>query len=714
MTIRVDVNITKRDKKKKITPEEKNRPPYFSVILCTYNRRSSVLATLACLREQTLAYHDFEVIVVDNGSQDGTLHAINAYIKAKGQKQRALEGLWRIQCLSETKNGLAYARNAGLRVATGDIVVFVDDDTLLDPHMLENLWLAYEETRADAIGMRVMVHWDIACPHWMIEELLPTLGHFSPSSRRLQLTSGGSFANCGFSVKRNVLHALKYYPPFLSRRINLPASMEVADLCQRLRQAGYTLWYEPEALVLHRVTSARLHQAFFVGRAYWQGRSEVMLNYLHTRHERALDVWREILSELGNVARCLFVQTPLIHLAGRPTTERLLAAMEQAHFWGRLVQRLRYLEHIPPELEIPAVLLVHSAAPDDSLNFLISALDKREVDYLTGQPEIPLGWLWRHRSYHDQPVGILHFYQPGALELTNRQSQYLRFRLWLARYWGLRIVVTDNGGWWQSAHGPHCRRRRAIERKTLCASHMIIAATHQPNQLYRDRRWRKRARHISQPGFRGCYPPALPREEAYQSLGIVPTTTFVYLCFAHLHVERELLFLLEAFHALTQGNRRDESLPDIQLLLVGHPADGEPSPRLQELIERDSAVHVHASAYQSNDLPQYMGACDTLVLPHLAVRTSGCLEIANIALSYERLVIAPDLPRFSGMLPQHASVPYVPASRESLAEALVKAQQIDFTLQPAEDAALDFQQSWADYTRNLLKIYRELLGQTSS
>ncbi len=714
MTIRPGISTAKRDKKKKSVSDRKKRQPRFSVILCTYNRRTSVLATLACLRNQTFAYRDFEVIVVDNGSQDGTLHAINACIETKDQKRKVLEGPWRIQCLSESKNGLAYARNAGLLAATGEIVVFVDDDTLIDPQMLENLWLAYEETGADAIGMRVTVHWDIVCPHWMVTELLDTLGHFSPSSKRLQLTSDESFASCGFSVKREALHALNYFSPFLSKRINLPASMEVADLCQRLRQAGYTLWYEPEALVMHRATSARLHQAFFVGRAYWQGRSEVMLNYLHTHSEKAMDVWREILSELSSFARCLFVQTPLIRLAGRPTTERLLAAMEQAHFWGRFVQRLRYLEHIPPELDIPAVLLVHSPTPDASFDFLTSSLDKQEVHYLTGQPEIPLGWLWRHRSYREQPVGILHIHRPGALELTNRQSQYLRFRLWLARRWGLRIVVTDNGGWWQSARGPRSRVRRAFERKVLHTSHMIISATRQPNLLYRDRRWRKRARYISQPGFRGYYPPALPREEAFQMLGIAPTTTFVYLCFAHLHIERELLFLLEAFHTLIKGNRSAESLPHIQLLLVGRPADGEPSQRLLKLAERDSSVRLHASVFQLDDLPQYMGACNTLVLPHLAVHTAGSLESASLALSYERLVVAPDLPRFSGMLPHRASVPYVPASRESLAEALVKAQQIDFILQPEESAALDFKQSWEGYTGTLLKIYRELLGQAPS
>lgn len=713
MTIQEGKNITALTIKEKDADDVENRSPRFSVIICTYNRRNAILATLACLRHQTLTYRDFEVIVVDNGSQDDTLRAVRAYVETQDQnhQRQALEGQWRVRCLSEPKSGLAYARNAGLLAATGEVVVFVDDDTLIDPRMLEQLWRAYEETGADAIGMRVIVHWDATCPHWMIAGLLDTLGHFSPSSRRLQLTFGDTFASCGFSVKREVLHAIDYFSPLLGTRSHLPASTEVEGLCQRLHQAGYALWYEPAALILHRATSARLHPAFFISRAYWQGRSDVMRNSFHLHRERALDTWHDALSELSNFARCLLVQTPLIHLAGRPTTERLLAAMEQSHAWGRFVQCLRYLERIPPIVDRPAVLFIHDTAPDDTFHYLMNSLDKLEVHYLARQLEIPLGWLWRHRSYRGQPTGILHIHQPGALELTSSQRRSFCLRLWLARRWGVQIVVTDSGGWWQSAHSRKSRERRAFERHVFRESHVLLATTQQLNLLYRDRSCRKHARYIAQPGFRGCYPPALPYEEAYQNLGIKPTTTFVYLCFAHLHIERELLFLLETFHMLTHGNRHSESLPHVQFLLVGYPADGEPSQRLLKLIESDPAVHFHTSAYRLDDIPQYMGACDALVLPHLGVHSSGSLESASIALSYERLIIAPDLPRFRGTLPHGASVPYVPASRESLSEALIKAQKITCALRTEERAALDFHQSWGDYARSLLQIYRELLGQ---
>src|SRR5437879_974894 len=98
---------------KKEERESQGQPRRFSVVLCTYNRRNFVLATLASLRRQSIPPGAFEVIVVDNGSKDGTVQAIQSYLKSDKSSARSPEEDWQVQCLVEPKNGLAYARNAG-------------------------------------------------------------------------------------------------------------------------------------------------------------------------------------------------------------------------------------------------------------------------------------------------------------------------------------------------------------------------------------------------------------------------------------------------------------------------------------------------------------------------------------------------------------------------------------------------------------------------
>jgi GT2 family glycosyltransferase len=92
-----------------------------SVIIATYNRLPMLSRCLDCLRRQDLAPGRFEIVVVDDGSTDGTSDAVCT------RRDDVVVAL--VSC--GERRGPAAARNRGLEVARGDIVVFVDDDTLV-------------------------------------------------------------------------------------------------------------------------------------------------------------------------------------------------------------------------------------------------------------------------------------------------------------------------------------------------------------------------------------------------------------------------------------------------------------------------------------------------------------------------------------------------------------------------------------------------------
>src|SRR5207244_13486370 len=100
------------------TPFAPSRPwPRVSVVVCSCNGGRTIRD--ACEGLRRLDYPDYEVIVVDDGSNDDTA---------------AIAGQYDVRLIRPPNRGLSSARNAGLAAATGEIVAYLDDDAYPDPH----------------------------------------------------------------------------------------------------------------------------------------------------------------------------------------------------------------------------------------------------------------------------------------------------------------------------------------------------------------------------------------------------------------------------------------------------------------------------------------------------------------------------------------------------------------------------------------------------
>lgn len=115
--------------------------PTVSVILPTFNRLNQLQQVLDGLERQDFPYSDFEVIVVSDGSTDGT----DGYLLK-------LDTPLNLTPLSQKNSGPAAARNTGLAQAAGDIILFLDDDVVPMP-----LWLREHVDTHEKHGNNVVV-----------------------------------------------------------------------------------------------------------------------------------------------------------------------------------------------------------------------------------------------------------------------------------------------------------------------------------------------------------------------------------------------------------------------------------------------------------------------------------------------------------------------------------------------------------------------------
>jgi glycosyltransferase involved in cell wall biosynthesis len=98
--------------------------PRVSVVIPAFQSETRIGRTLARLKQQT--FTDFEIVVVNDGSTDGTAHEI----------QRAMASDSRIRVVEQSNCGLARARNRGVEASRGDMIAFLDDDDLWHPNKL--------------------------------------------------------------------------------------------------------------------------------------------------------------------------------------------------------------------------------------------------------------------------------------------------------------------------------------------------------------------------------------------------------------------------------------------------------------------------------------------------------------------------------------------------------------------------------------------------
>jgi len=237
----------------------------FSVVVATHNRRALLERVAEAILGQSLPRERFGLIIVDDGSTDGTEALCAELAKRPG-----------VRCLRQANRGVAAARNLGIREAAGDAVAFTDDDCLVPPDWLERLADGYaRHPEVVGVGGRLIAPPDLLRTR-AVARLEDHVARHVYGACDAEVLGGFECPAGGtnnMSYRRDALLAVggfdESFPPFVWG--------EDADLKLRLTRPGGRLLYIPVAVI--HLRDYRLGP--FLRQSWQRGRGEAHFRLKH-------------------------------------------------------------------------------------------------------------------------------------------------------------------------------------------------------------------------------------------------------------------------------------------------------------------------------------------------------------------------------------------------------------------------------------------------
>ncbi|HEY7057124.1 MAG TPA: glycosyltransferase [Vicinamibacterales bacterium] len=223
------------------------RSPYWlglrvSVVVPTRNRKDKLITCLQALARQSILQQEFEVLVIDDGSSDGTEEAL-----------RSCTFPFAMRYLRQDPSGPGAARNLAIERAEGEIVLFIGDDIYADEHLLEEHLLAHAANPDPGAAILGHIRWpdsmrpnavmDYVCGEAMLQFAYTYIPHAPVLDHRFFYTSN-------ISLKRQFLleaadAGIRFDPCFRH------AAFEDSEFAFRLMPRGLRLVYADKARAAH-------------------------------------------------------------------------------------------------------------------------------------------------------------------------------------------------------------------------------------------------------------------------------------------------------------------------------------------------------------------------------------------------------------------------------------------------------------------------------
>ena len=270
-----------------------------SVIICTYNRDKYIYNVLKSLADNTLSHDRYEIVLVDNNCTDNTRSECDRLIHDFPDV--------RFRYFVETNQGLSHARNRGIRESAGDILVYVDDDALVNKEYLQTYADFFEQhPKIDAAGGPIIPKYETEEPDWMshFTKALITgykfLGNNEKEFPKNDYPGGGNAA-----YRASVFERVGLFNVELGRKGDSLVGAEEKDIFDKMTTLGMRFYYLPTAILYHLIPENKLSKDYFDRLTYSIGKSERMRTLTIGKGKYLKRIVSEMVKWAASIILCL-------------------------------------------------------------------------------------------------------------------------------------------------------------------------------------------------------------------------------------------------------------------------------------------------------------------------------------------------------------------------------------------------------------------------
>lgn len=234
-------------------------PHSLTLGICTFNRGSAFLPTLEALtRLQNPEGRLSRICIINNASTDSTAEVVRSFIRDHPESK--------IELLDEPTPGKLHAMRRLFAATTDPFVAIIDDDTIPAPNWAAALLAVMDQhPRCGIAGGPVINQWEFG-PTKLAKIYRRSLGDFDlgPTATRLEKPDSFLLGASLLCRRRAVEESGWLSNSLLPGRTgtDLQSGAEDAELCIRVRQTGWEIWYEPAAPMQHLIPARRQTRAY--------------------------------------------------------------------------------------------------------------------------------------------------------------------------------------------------------------------------------------------------------------------------------------------------------------------------------------------------------------------------------------------------------------------------------------------------------------------